>query len=226
MRWPFQRSKPNLARPDPVDLLRQRYLGEESLFFRLGGSALRLVFEPSFRGVPMIVEVDWPHERALISASLPYQDQEPSRGVLSPEDAFDLELAFREAGFWEAPETDGRCGLDGDQWVLERREGERHHVVFRWTPRRSDPLFDLLREVLRLAGQDLDQIDAQREEARRDGLSLQRSRVAAERRAWAEQHGLKERCPWGGCDQPATGGDDVCRSHRIRLDALSLRRSS
>lgn len=39
-----------------------------------------------------------------------------------------------EARFWELPATIEDMGLDGAQWIIEGLQGDRYHVVDRWSP--------------------------------------------------------------------------------------------
>ena len=66
----------------------------------------------------------------------------------------ELLALLEENDFWEIPPSEtfditsegsviSWLGLDGEQWLIEGKQGDRHHVVYRWSPysnaRRYDP---------------------------------------------------------------------------------------
>lgn len=52
--------------------------------------------------------------------------------ALRPEDWRAIESALRDARFFEQPAT-SQLGRDGTQWIVEVVDGDRYHVVDRWT---------------------------------------------------------------------------------------------
>jgi len=64
------------------------------------------------------------------------------------------------AGFWNmATELKGILGNDGSQWILEGKNGDRYHVVDRWTPGSSTDYYkccDYLLSLtdIKVSGQD------------------------------------------------------------------------
>ena len=49
-----------------------------------------------------------------------------------------LDALLIAARFWELPEEDERCGLDGETYTLEAWKAGRSHRVVRWSP---NPIF-------------------------------------------------------------------------------------
>lgn len=45
-----------------------------------------------------------------------------------------LERAIASADGWTAPTRTDFMGMDGEQWIVELVDGERYHVLDRWTP--------------------------------------------------------------------------------------------
>jgi len=54
--------------------------------------------------------------------------------VLTADEAAHLERLIDRLGFFSMPVEDDRHGLDGETWVLEAVEAERHHAIRRWSP--------------------------------------------------------------------------------------------
>jgi hypothetical protein len=93
--------------------------------------ACRLVWERSFHGNVIVrAEMDGSGVRIFASSS--------RRGVKSlfvSDASAPLRQAFERACFWSMPLADplGGRGCDGSSWLLEAFDGERHHVVERWS---------------------------------------------------------------------------------------------
>lgn len=204
MSWSLFRRAPK-PDPDAMVFRRARYLGAGSLASRPElRAALRFVFDSRVK-MPLELEIQWGEIGGWISASCALAGWESGPRALDPEQALDLELAFRRAEFWEAPVHD-HAPLEADQYVLERREGERYHALFRATPDNDEPLGALLLELCRLGARAL-------EEVALEGL--------AERALADAAQGAREPCPWGGCEHYRAPGDDVCLEHRVRLNRFA-----
>jgi len=61
-----------------------------------------------------------------------------------------LNNAVRAADLWSSATNDQRLGVDGAQWVFESAEGNRYHVVRRWSPNEG-PIRSLGQVLLALA---------------------------------------------------------------------------
>lgn len=62
-----------------------------------------------------------------------------------------LRHLVKEAGFFDLPSQDTSRGLDGAEWILEGRVGDRYHVVDRWCPP-TGPYKDLCVYLLKCSG--------------------------------------------------------------------------
>jgi hypothetical protein len=60
--------------------------------------------------------------------------------------------------FWTLPSHAGALGMDGEQWILEVREGARYHYIDRWCPR-DGLAYDVGRELMILSEYDFGPID-------------------------------------------------------------------
>lgn len=54
--------------------------------------------------------------------------------TLAVADWVSLERAIASADAWAAPTRTDFMGADGEQWIVELVDGERYHVLDRWTP--------------------------------------------------------------------------------------------
>ena len=80
-------------------------------------------------------------------------DREEVRKPLRMAEWDRLQLALRRADFWALPERHDSFGLDGVDWTIEGRRGDRYHRSTCWCPEKS-PFFDLGRLFIELAGID------------------------------------------------------------------------
>jgi hypothetical protein len=62
-----------------------------------------------------------------------------------------LQAMLRRVDFWRLPKYGTACGLDGETWTLEGREGTAYHRVQRWSPC-SGSVFDLGMLFVDIAG--------------------------------------------------------------------------
>jgi hypothetical protein len=53
---------------------------------------------------------------------------------LAPADVARLQKMLSDTDAWSMPTEIESNGLDGSQWIIELKDGDRYHVVDRWTP--------------------------------------------------------------------------------------------
>jgi hypothetical protein len=71
--------------------------------------------------------------------------------ALNVHEAARLEQGLHHLPFWSMPVKGDHRGLDGTTWLLEGVQGDRYHVIHRWSPE-PGPLVDFGEYLLRVSG--------------------------------------------------------------------------
>jgi hypothetical protein len=108
---------------------------------------------------PIVVRVEFkPNETRLIAVELDgaggYEPGKQRRRIdraLSLEESAKLLDAIAHSRVWDAADEPEVLGLDGSQWVVEARGGERYRVRNAWTPEKGSA-FDLGKALLASTG--------------------------------------------------------------------------
>jgi hypothetical protein len=142
-------------------------MSESSLSCGKGGNSYRFTWLRSFdHAVTIRIDLDSATHKATLYAIELESDggYEPGREArrvkreLTKAEFNKLSSDIRKEGLWSLPTKEGGPpGIDGSQWMLEGRDGNKYHIVSRWAPG-SGPIYNLGLEFLKLSGWQFDNV--------------------------------------------------------------------